>query len=228
MPVLNQDRCVVTCPRCGHKQPGHADFFPNLCRSCGHRFLSGFAQETVVPQRTITCFDCGVALRVALGALSTLCKKCSSHIDLRDYHIASSLYQRFKTQGKVVIAEEGCVHDTNAMVGEAVILGTFIGKLTVERTLTIYPDADIQGTFKAGKLVIPENTRFRWPELIRVGAAEVSGELAADLKAEALVWLKATARFFGHLQASRLVVEPGAAFVGVAEVGVGKTASLGA
>jgi len=180
----------------------------------------------VVPQRAVTCFDCGASLHVAAGALSTLCKKCSSHIDLRDYLITNSVFQHFKTQGTVVIAERGCVHDTNAMVGEAVVKGVFLGKLTVERELTIYPGADIQGTFKAGKLVIPENTRFRWPELIRVGAAEVSGELAADLKAEALVWLKATARFFGHLQASRLVVEPGAAFVGVAEIGAGKTAPL--
>jgi len=226
MPVLNQNRCVVTCPRCGNRQPGHGTFYPNVCRSCGYRFLSGFSPEPVVPQRTITCFDCGASLHVALGALTTLCKKCSSHIDLRDYHITSTVFQHFKTQGKVVISEKGCVHDSNAVVGEAVLKGIFLGKLTVERTLTIYPTADIQGTFKAGKLVIPADTRFRWPELIRVGAAEVSGELAADLKAEALVLLKATARFFGRVQASRMVVEPGAAFVGVAEIGVGKGASL--
>jgi cytoskeletal protein CcmA (bactofilin family) len=163
-------------------------------------------------------------LHVVVGALSTLCKKCSSHIDLRDYHVSNSVFQHFKTQGTVIIEERGCVHDTNAVVGEAVIKGMFLGKLTVERALTIHPTAHIQGTFKAGKLVIPEQTRFRWPDLIRVGAAEVSGELAADLVADELVWLKATARFFGRLQAPRLVVESGATFVGLAEIG--KAANL--
>ena len=226
MVVLNPDRLVVTCPRCGSRQHGRRNCLLNLCKTCGHRYLSGYLQEPVAPQRPVSCFDCGASLHVAVGALTTLCKKCSSHIDLRDYLITSTVFQHFKTQGKVVITEKGCVHDTNAMVGEAVLKGTFIGRLTVERALTIHPTTHIQGTFRAGKLIIPENTQFRWPVAIGVGAAEIGGELAADLKAEALVLLKATARFFGRVQAAHLIVEPGAVFVGAAEVGVGRVPSV--
>jgi cytoskeletal protein CcmA (bactofilin family) len=71
-------------------------------------------------------------------------------------------------------------------------------------------------------LIIPAHNHFRWPEPIKLGSAEIAGELAADVCAEDTVFLKSTARLFGDVVAKHLVVEDGAVLVG--QVCVGKPA----
>jgi cytoskeletal protein CcmA (bactofilin family) len=104
-------------------------------------------------------------------------------------------------------------------VGDAVIKGRFLGKLIAERSLAIYSTAEIKGTFKAARLIIPVANRFRWNETIKVGSAEIAGELAADLQVEGTIILKSTARLFGDMQAKDLVVEDGAVVVGGVRIG---------
>ena len=105
-------------------------------------------------------------------------------------------------------------------MGDAVIKGRFLGKLTAERSLTIHTGAEIKGSFTAGRLIIPAANHFRWQEPIKVGSAEIAGELAADLRAEGTIILKATARMFGDIEAKDLVVEDGAVVVGHARIGI--------
>ncbi len=52
-----------------------------------------------------------------------------------------------------------------------------------------------------------------------MGAAEIAGELAANLLSPGTVRLKSTALFFGDIEAANLVVEAGAVFVGGARIG---------
>jgi cytoskeletal protein CcmA (bactofilin family) len=54
---------------------------------------------------------------------------------------------------------------------------------------------------------------------LRVGGADIGGELAADLHATGAVRLKSTARYFGAVEAGNLAVESGAVFVGTARIG---------
>ncbi|PYM16633.1 MAG: hypothetical protein DME18_01020 [Verrucomicrobia bacterium] len=122
-----------------------------------------------------------------------------------------------------MIEPKGYVFNTEAVVGDAIIKGKFLGKLVAERSLTIYSTADIKGNFKAGRLIIPAENHFRWREEIKVRAAEIAGELAADLHAEGVVTLKSTARLFGDLVARSLVVEDGAVMVGKAKIGASKS-----
>ena len=113
----------------------------------------------------------------------------------------------------------GYVFNTEVVVGDAIIKGKLLGKLTAERSLTIYSTADIKGSFQAGRLVIPAENHFRWKEEIKAGSAEIAGELAANLHAEGLVLLRATGRLFGDVEAKHLVVEEGAVMVGKAKIG---------
>ena len=94
-----------------------------------------------------------------------------------------------------------------------------IGKLVAERTLEIHSSASIKGTFSAGRLIVPVGNHFRWAEALRVGAAEVGGELVANLQSAGTVLLRSTARFFGDVHAGNLIVEAGAVFVGAARIG---------
>lgn len=175
-----------------------------------------------VALRQIRCFDCGTALEVAASAQSSMCKRCSSYIDLLDYRITQTVSRNFKTKGCLVIEPRGYVLNANALVGAAEIKGRFLGKLAAEGALTLHSTAEIKGSFTAGCLVIPGADHFRWPEPIQVGDADIAGELVARLQAKGTVILRATARMFGDIQARSLVVEEGAVLVGAVRVGPGE------
>ncbi|MGZ8939520.1 MAG: polymer-forming cytoskeletal protein, partial [Limisphaerales bacterium] len=119
-----------------------------VCKGCGGHFdvqdaLKPKARKAaaVVARREIVCFECGTELKVPVSAESTMCKKCSTHIDLRDYHIANAVSRNFRTKGAFVVEPKGYVFNTEALVGEAVIKGRFLGKLKAEGSLTIHSGA---------------------------------------------------------------------------------------
>lgn len=226
MPASKQGKVSVACPHCGQSQPVPPTAISTVCKKCGGHF---HVQEAMHPapkkverapdRRRITCFDCKTELEVATTAESTMCKRCSSYIDLKDYQITSAVSKNFKTKGKFVVEPKGYVFNTEVVVSDAVIKGRFLGKLFAEHSLTIFPTAEFKGSFKTGCLIIPAETNFRWKELIKVGSAEIAGEMANDLQAEGTVILKSTARMFGNLEARKLVVEPGAVVVGQLRIG---------
>jgi len=231
MPPSKQDMVLVVCAQCGHQQREPRGFISTVCKKCRQHIR---AEEIVKPtrkraerpvepapeQKHVTCFDCGAELEVALSAESTMCKRCSRYQDLKDYRITSAVSKNFKTRGAFVLETKGYVFNTEAIVGEAVLKGRFLGKLFAERSLTIYSTADIKGSFKTGRLVIPEANHFRWNEPLKLGSAEISGELVANLHATGTVVLKSTARLFGNLDTKNLVVEAGAVIVGNLRVGL--------
>ena len=221
-----KDTIPVTCPKCGHVQPEPRSAYSTLCKQCGQHFRlqealhpAGKPQKLAFEQKQVICFQCRAELQVAAAAESTMCKKCSSHVDLRDYQINQTFSKNFRTHGRLVIEEKGYLLNTDSHVGDAVVKGRFIGKLVAERTLEIHSTANIKGTFSTGRLIVPAGNHFRWAEALRVGAAEIGGELVANLQSAGTVMLKSTARFFGEVRAGNLVVESGAVFVGAARIG---------
>jgi hypothetical protein len=150
-----------------------------------------------------------------------MCKRCSSYVDLADYCITQTIARNFRTHGRLVIAESGCVLNTDTLVGDADIKGNLIGKIQALRTLQIHSTTRIKGSFTAGRLIVPPGDHFRWPLILRVGGAEIGGELVAPLRSAGTVLLKSTARLFGDLQAGQLIIESGAIFVGAAKIGHG-------
>lgn len=230
MPPTKQDKVLVVCPQCGHQQREPRGFISTVCKKCRQHIR---AEEKPKPARKkvarpverppelkrITCFDCGSELEVAISAESTMCKRCSRYVDLKDYRITSAVSKNFKTKGAFVLEAKGYIFNTETVVGEAVLKGRFLGKLIAERSLTVYSTADIKGSFKTGRLVIPEANHFRWNEPLKLGSAEIGGELVADLHAAGTVVVKSTARLFGDLVAKSLVVEAGAVIVGNLRIG---------
>ncbi len=148
-----------------------------------------------------------------------MCKRCSSFVDLGDYRIDHSVTRNFRTKGRFVIEAKGFVFNTDSIVGEAVIRGKLYGKLTAERSLEIHSTAEIRGSFRTPRLLIPPGERFRWSEALVIGSADIAGELVATLRAEGTVALRASARMFGDVEARNLIVESGAVFVGAAKIG---------
>ena len=226
MPAKKQDTVLLVCPHCGHQQPEPRGAFSTICKSCGKHLR---VQDVLKPQvktaesspkkKLITCFECGTELQVSTTAESTICKRCSAYVDLHNYTIANALAKNFKTKGEFTLELKGYVFNTESIVGDAIIRGKFHGKLVVERSFTIYSTAEIKGSITAGRLIIPAKNHFRWETQIRVGSAEISGELAADLRAEGSAVVKATGRLFGNVDARGLVVEEGAVIVGHLQIG---------
>jgi len=227
MPASTQDRVLVACPHCGHQQREPPTAFSTVCRKCGrHLRVQDILNpppkppEPALERKRIACFDCGAELEVAASAESTMCKRCGRYVDLKNYHIANAVSKNFKTKGTFVVESKGYVFNTEAIVGDAVLKGRFWGRLIADRSLTIYSTAEIRGSFQTGCLVIPAANHFRWHEPLKVGSAEIAGELAATLHAEGSIILKATARLFGDVVARHLVVEEGAVVVGNARIGL--------
>ncbi|HXE41946.1 MAG TPA: polymer-forming cytoskeletal protein [Candidatus Baltobacteraceae bacterium] len=226
MPPKKQDTVLVACPRCGHQQTEPRTAISSNCKKCGEHLR---VQEILRPkpkaaaqgpaQKRITCFECGAELEVPVSAESTMCKRCSRYVDMKDYVINSAVSKNFKTKGSFVIDPKGYVFNTEAVVREAVIKGRFLGKLFAEQSLTVYSTAEIKGSFTTARLVIPAANHFRWGETIKIGSAEISGELAANLAATECVIVKSTGRLFGDVNAPNLVVEEGAVIVGKIRVG---------
>ena len=169
-------------------------------------------------RRIIKCFNCGTELDVPDSAQSTMCKRCSGHMDLRDYKINSAVSRNFRTKGRFIIDEGGYLFNTDSVAGDVTIKGRLLGKLRAEGALELYSSAQIKGSFHAGNLIIPAGERFTWPEAIAATAADISGELVANISATATVILRKSARLFGDIQSGGLVIEPGAVFVGRANV----------
>ena len=215
----------MTCPHCGHEQPEPPTAFSTVCKKCHGHF---HVQEVLKPapkaveaprdSRRVKCFDCGTELEVPPSAESTMCKRCGRYLDLKDYKITSAVSKNFKTKGAFVVEPKGYVFNTEAVVGDAVIKGRFLGKLIAD-SLTIYSTAEIKGSFKTARLVVPAANHFRWSEPIKVVSAEIAGELANSLQAEQSVVLKSTARLFGDVEARNLVVQEGAVIVGRMRIG---------
>lgn len=225
MPPTQQVRVLVSCPGCGHEQPEPPKAFSTTCKKCGKHFdvqvalhPAPKATKTALKQKRVVCFDCGTELDAAATAESTMCKRCSGYIDLKNYRIANAVSKNFKTRGTFVVEAKGNVFNTEAIVGDAVIKGRFLGKLTAER-LTIHSSAEIKGSFTAGLLIIPAENYFHWKGQIKVGSAEIAGELAASLSATDTIILKSTARLFGDLEMKNFVVEDGAVVVGKVRMG---------
>ena len=226
MLTAKPDRVPVSCPACGHRQLEPPTAYSSVCRACRQHFL---VQEALHPtakppppafeQKRVRCFQCSAELEVPVAAASTMCKRCGCYVDLADYRITQTVSKNFKTYGRLVVEEKGYVLNADAVVGDALIKGRFIGKLAAAGTLELHSSAKIKGTFTAARLLIPAGHRFRWPDPVRVKAADIHGELVASLQTTGPVWLRSTARFFGAVQAPNLVVELGAVFVGTARVG---------
>ena len=226
MPATKQDKVLVACPHCGHRQPEPRAGISTVCKECRRHFdvqaaLNPVpkAEKSAPKKRLVTCFECGTELEVPVNAESTMCKRCSRHMDLRNYHITNTVSKNFKTRGAFTVEPRGYVINSEAFVGEAAIKGRFLGKLVAERSLTIYSTAEIKGSFQMDRLVIPAENHFRWAEPIKTGSAEIAGELVAHVHAQGTITLRSTAVVFGDLTAGGLVVEAGAVVVGQLRIG---------
>jgi cytoskeletal protein CcmA (bactofilin family) len=230
---MKADKITVPCPKCGHAQQEPASSYSTVCKKCGQHFriqdavahaasLGKPAQGQIKETRKVTCFSCQTELDVPLTAQSTMCKRCSSHVDLMDYEVRNTVSKNFKTKGRFVIEQGGCLLNTDCTAANIVLRGKVIGKLFAEQSLEIHDGSEIKGQFQANHLIIPAGNHFRWIDPIRVNSARIDGELVGNIVAEGTVQLASSARVFGNLSAGGVIIEAGAVFVGQMRIGAAR------
>lgn len=148
-----------------------------------------------------------------------MCKRCSAHLDLRDYDFTATVSKNFKTKGRCVLHEGACLLNTDSVFGYAVIKGKIIGRITADE-LELHRTAEIKGGFKAARLIIPDGSVLRWPETVVLKCADIAGEFIGNLKATGTVTVRSTGRLFGNVEGGGLAVESGAVVLGVMKIGV--------
>jgi len=180
------------------------------------------ASAAAVPEtRQVTCFDCGTAMDVPVSAQSSMCKRCSSHLDFQDYTVHQAVSKSFRTKGSLRVEKSGYIFNTEILAGEVTLHGRIQGKVTAERSLTVHTGAELKGPVRTPLLVIPEGQCFFWREGLQVETLEVGGELVGEPRLLQTVRLLATGRLFGGVQTHNLVVESGAIVVGRLEISAG-------
>lgn len=224
MPPI-KDTVSVSCPRCGFSQPEPRGAYSTVCKNCHQHYRVQEAlhpaakpSRVTIEQRHVRCFQCGTELDPPKAAASTMCKRCSAYVDLSDYRITDTIAKNYRTHGWLVVEEKGYLLNTDSLAAEAVVKGRVIGKIAAQGGLEIHSTANIKGSFTAGRLIIPAGHIFRWEPPIRVGGAEISGELVANMQASGTVRLRASARMFGDIEATGLAIDEGAVFVGSASI----------
>ena len=232
---MKPQKVSVVCPRCGQSQQEPTAAYSTRCRKCGEHFRledvlrpqarpDGYGPAARRPEaprdlRRVACFQCGTALDVPTSAQSTMCKRCSAHVDLRDYDFTATVSKNFKTRGNCVLHEGACLLNTDSTFGHAVIKGKIIGRITADE-LELHKTAEIKGGFKAGNLVLPAGTVLRWPETVVVNSADIAGEFIGSFRSTGTITVRSTGRLFGDVEGGGLATESGAIVVGTMKLGV--------
>jgi cytoskeletal protein CcmA (bactofilin family) len=148
-----------------------------------------------------------------------MCKRCSAHVDLRDYDFTATVSKNFKTRGNCVLHEGACLLNTDSTFGHAVIKGKIIGRIAAEE-LELHKTFEIKGSFKAGKLILPAGVVLRWPETVVVNTADIAGEFIGNFRSTGTITVRSTGRLFGNVEGGGLAVESGAIVVGMMKIGI--------
>ena len=167
----------------------------------------------------IECFDCKAKHEVSSAATSSFCPKCSTHIDLRDYKIATSFSRSIKTQGEIHITPKGDLSSTTVTCRAALIEGKMRGNMKCVGTATINFVGKIPGRLVAEHIVVDRKSDVHFFRRLQVKSMEIRGRMTGDIVAEGTVVIHRNALLDGNVTAKSISVEKGGIFMGQLIIG---------
>ncbi|PZR75120.1 MAG: hypothetical protein DLM73_06140 [Chthoniobacterales bacterium] len=167
----------------------------------------------------IECFECKAKQEVSSAASSTFCPKCSTHIDLRDYKVATSFSRSIKTQGEIHVTAKGDLASSNVTCRSAIIEGKMRGNMNCLGTATINFIGKIPGRLTAEHILIERKSDVHFFRRIRVKSIEIRGRMTGEIIAEAAVIIHRNAMLDGNVTAKSISVEKGGIFTGQLVIG---------
>ncbi|MEP6699430.1 MAG: polymer-forming cytoskeletal protein [Verrucomicrobiota bacterium] len=238
----------MDCPHCGFKQMEYAAAKSTICRQCGAHFapsvpkmevrLRAKGEPIATPppadgslfrklegfwskphNLVIECFDCQAKREITSAATSTICLKCSTHIDLRDYKIVTSFSRAIRTQGEIHLTAKGDLSSSSVMCRTALIEGKMRGNMHCFGTATINFSGKIPGRLTAGHLVVEKKSSVQFFRRVRVKSIEIRGHMTGEIIAETEVVVRRNATLDGDVTAKAISVEKGGMFSGQLIIG---------
>jgi len=165
----------------GTGSPKVPDAYSTVCRKCGQHFrvqvaLHPTAKRAEAPRDTkeVVCFQCGTVLQVAREAESTMCKRCSTHVDLRDYRIDHAVSKNFRTHGAFVIEEKGYVFNTEVDAGRRGDQGPLPRQDHRAPHAHHLFERRLSRHLPGGATGHSRGNHFRWPTPLHLGGADLA------------------------------------------------------
>jgi cytoskeletal protein CcmA (bactofilin family) len=181
------------------------------------RRLEGF--WTKHHSSVIECFDCKATQEISSAATSTICPKCSKHIDLRDYKITTSFSRSIRTHGEVHLTAKGDLSSSSVTCRSALIEGKLRGNLHCLGTATINFTGKIPGRLTAEHVLVERKSVVQFFRRVRVKSIEIRGQMTGEIVAEAAVIIHRNAMLDGDVTAKSISVEKGGIFCGQLIIG---------
>ena len=169
----------------------------------------------------VECFECRTTQEVTSAASSTTCRRCSAHLDLRDYKITTSFSRAIRTHGEVHVTSRGDLSSSQVMCRSALIEGKLRGDLHSTGTVTINYNGKIPGRISAAHVLVERKSEVQFFRRVRVKSIEIRGHMTGDVIAESVVVIHRNASLDGNVTAKSISVEGGGIFSGQLIIGSG-------
>jgi cytoskeletal protein CcmA (bactofilin family) len=167
----------------------------------------------------IECFDCKATQEISSAASSTICPKCSKHIDLRDYKISTSFSRSIRTHGQVHLTTKGDLSSSSVTCHSALIEGKMRGNMNCLGTATINFSGKIPGRLTAEHVVVERKSVVQFFRRVQVKSIEIRGRMTGEIIAEGAVIISRNATLDGNVTAKSISVEKGGIFNGQLIIG---------
>ena len=234
------EKISADCPHCGFTQLESSHAKSTFCRKCGEHYsiekllmretdsLKGpsffdkvgklLSRETI---RDISCLSCSATQHVSSSAQSSLCPKCGSYIDLRDFKIAGPFGRSIQTQGEVTITSKGDASSSRIVCREARIEGQMRGTLTAA-IVHVKVQGKLMGAIESPRLIIEKKSDVEFVRPIKVQAIEINGKISARIVCDGQVTINKGGYLEGTVFAKSINVEKGGVFSGELFIGAGE------
>ncbi len=167
----------------------------------------------------VECFDCKAKQEVISAASSTICPKCSAHLDLRDYKITTSFSRAIRTHGEVHVTAKGDLSSSTVVCRSALIEGKLHGNLHCAGTATINYSGKIPGRLTAEHVLVERKSEVQFFRRVSAKSIEIRGHMTGEVAAETVVVIHRNASLDGDVTAKSISVEKGGVFTGQLVIG---------
>ncbi|MGZ4985176.1 MAG: bactofilin family protein [Chthoniobacterales bacterium] len=173
------------------------------------------------PQRSsvVECFECKTRQEINTAVDSTTCRKCSAHLDLRDYKITTSFSRAIRTHGELHVTARGDLSSSQVACRAALIEGKLRGDLHCAGTATINYSGKIPGRLSADHVLIERKSEVQFFRRVRTKSIEIRGHMTGEIIASGVVVIHRNASLDGNVTAKAISVEKGGMFTGQLVIG---------
>ncbi|MHA3770019.1 bactofilin family protein [Verrucomicrobiota bacterium sgz303538] len=232
------EKISADCPHCGFSQLESALAKSTFCRKCGEhysiekllakeagslqapglfeRFSKMISRETI---REISCFSCAATQQVSSAAESSLCPKCGSYIDLRDFKITGPFGRSIQTQGEVLISSKGDLSSQRVLCANARIEGKMRGHMVCTGEVAIRLQGQLSGAVEAPKVVIEKRSEVELLKPVKAQSVEINGKTSGIIICAGRVTISKHGALEGAIHARSIVIEKGGVFSGELHIG---------